>query len=366
MVEMPRNLKASAEIMLSCPQDIMKRLCAHFADHGDVAVDGACSRIDTAFGSASMEACQSCLKVFAEGKDETSLAYVKLSIAEHLLHFAAAESPSIVWQGDGAAGQPLPYFREMRVVRTADVTPHMRRLTLAGSDLGRFATGGLHVRLLLPRDGAAPAWPVTGVDGRPVWPQAERRPDVRVYTIRRIDVEKGEVDIDFVLHDGDGMPGARFAANARIGDIVGMTGPGGGDVPTADWCLLAGDETALPAIGRMLEALPAGVHAVVPIEVADGDEEQELVSQATLDIKWLHRNGVAPGKSALLQDAVRNVPWPEDERSVFAWVGCEHKSFRAIRPYLRQDRKLPRGAHLVVAYWRCGFEGDTARQNDQT
>lgn len=233
MVDMPRNLKASAEIALSCPQDVMTRLCAHFADHGDVAVDGACSRIDTAFGSASMQACQRCLKVFAEGRDETALAYVKLSIAEHLLHFAAAEKPAIIWQGDGAAGKPLPYFREMRVVRTANVTPHMRRLTLAGNDLGRFAKGGFHVRLLLPRDDAVPAWPVTGEDGRPAWPEAERRPDVRAYTIRRIDVEKGEVDIDFVLHDGDGMPGARFAANARIGDIVGMTGPGGGDVPSA-------------------------------------------------------------------------------------------------------------------------------------
>lgn len=115
-----------------------------------------------------------------------------------------------------------------------------------------------------------------------------------------------------------------------------------------------------------MEALPAGVHAVVRIEVADADEEQKLVSQATLDIKWLHRNGVAPGKSALLQNAVRDVPWPEDGRSVFAWVGCEHRSFRAIRSYLRQDRKLERNAHLVVAYWRCGFEGDTARQNDQS
>lgn len=361
MADMPRNLKASAEIALSCPQDIMQRLCAHFADHGDVAIDGACSRIDTAFGSASIEACKRCLKVFAEGNDETALAYVKLSIAEHLLHFASAESPAIVWRGDGAAGQPLPYFREMRVVRTASVTPCMRRLTLAGSDLGRFATGGLHVRLLLPRDGAVPAWPVTGEDGRPAWPEAQRRPDVRIYTIRRIDVDKGEVDIDFVLHDGDGMPGARFAANAQIGDIVGMTGPGGGGIPVADWCLLAGDETALPAIGRIVEALPAGVHAVIRIEVADGGEEQNLVSQASLDIKWLHRYGVAPGKSTLLQDAVREVHWPEDRRSVFAWAGCEHKSFRAIRSYLRQDRKLVRDAHLVVAYWRCGFEGDTAR-----
>jgi NADPH-dependent ferric siderophore reductase len=364
MADMPRNLKASTEIVLSSPQDIMKRLCAHFAEHGEVSVEGTSSRIDTAFGSACMEACERCLKVFAEGRDDTSLAYVKLAIAEHLLDFASAESPSIVWQGDGAAGQPLPYFREMRVVRAVSVTPQMRRLTLAGDDLGRFASGGFHVRLLLPKEGATAAWPVTGADGRPEWPQGEQRPDVRIYTIRRLDVEKGEVDIDFVLHEGADMPGARFAANAAVGDVVGMTGPGGGSIGEADWYLLAGDETALPAISRIVADLPSHVRAVVRIEIADRDEEQPLVSAAGLDIQWLHRNGGEAGKSTLLEDAVKQVQWPEDERSVFAWAGCEHRSFRAIRTYLRKDRKLERDQHLAVAYWRRGFEGDTARRND--
>src|SRR5690606_11681185 len=102
MADMPRNLTASTEVQLSCPQDIMKQLCAHFSEHGDVALSGTCGRIDTAFGSANMEACGRCLKIFAEGRDDTSLAYVKLAIAEHLLHYASAESPSIIWQGDGA------------------------------------------------------------------------------------------------------------------------------------------------------------------------------------------------------------------------------------------------------------------------
>lgn len=364
MADMPRNFRASTEVVLSCPQDVMTRLCAYFSEHGNVSVEGSCSRIDTGFGSASLEACERCLKVLAEGRDDTSLAYVKLAIAEHLLHFASAESPRIVWRGDGAAGQPLPYFREMRVVRAVTVTPRMRRLTLSGNDLGRFASGGLHVRLLLPKEDTAPAWPLTGEDGRPAWPQAGQRPDVRIYTIRRLDVEKGEVDIDFVLHEGAGMPGARFAARAAVGDVVGMTGPGGANVGEADWYLLAGDETALPAIGRILEELPAHVQAVVRIEVADRDEEQHLASAAALDIRWLHRNGVEPGKSTLLEDAVRQVCWPGDGRRVFAWAGCEHKSFRGIRAHLRKDRKLGRDQHLAVAYWRFGFDGDTARRND--
>ncbi len=104
MADMPRMLKASAEVVLSSPEDIMKRLCAHFTEHGEVTRNGRCSRIQTGFGTANLEACERCLKLFAEGTDDTALAYVKLAVAEHLLHFAAAEKPRIVWQGDGAAG----------------------------------------------------------------------------------------------------------------------------------------------------------------------------------------------------------------------------------------------------------------------
>jgi NADPH-dependent ferric siderophore reductase len=248
----------------------------------------------------------------------------------------------------------------MRVLRIADVTPHMRRITLAGENLQRFASGGLHVRLLFPKESAAPGWPVTGEDGRPSWPG--ERPDIRVYTIRRIDVEAGEVDIDFVLHEGDAMPGAGFAARAKAGDVVGMTGPGGGSVGDADWYLLAGDETALPAISRILEQLPPEKTAIVRIEVADRFEEQPLRSAAHTDIRWLHRDGAEPGCTTLLADAVRAVRWPDAGERVFAWAGCEHASFRAIRSYLREERGLTRPEHLVVAYWRRGFDGDSARK----
>jgi NADPH-dependent ferric siderophore reductase len=364
MAEMPRLLKASAEIALAAPDDVMRRLCAHFAEHGHAHVEGRCARIDTGFGMAAMEACGTCLKVFAEGRDDTSLAYVKLAVAEHLLHLAAADRPRIAWRGDGAAGAPLPYFREMRVVGAVDIGPHMRRLTLAGDDLGRFATGGLHVRLLIPRDRAiVPAWPVTGEDGRPSWP-SEGRPDVRIYTIRRIDFLRGEIDIDFVLHGGVGMPGARFAAAARPGDRVGMTGPGGGSIGEAQWYLLAGDETALPAIARIVEELPAGRHATVRIEVGDARDEQPLRSAATLDVRWLHRRGSEAGTTCLLEDAVRDVAWPEASVPAFVWAGCEYASFRAIRSHLRRDRNLSRDRHLVVAYWRRGASGDDARKED--
>ncbi|MGI6854394.1 DUF2218 domain-containing protein [Mesorhizobium sp. 1B3] len=354
---------ASTEVLLPSPQHVMERLCAHFSEYGEVELRQGCCRIDTGFGIADVEDCGKCLRICATGKDEVALAYVKLALAEHVLNFADG-SPAIVWQGDGAAGAPLPYFREMRVKSATSLTPLMRRLTLQGEDLHRFHSGGLHVRLLIPKDRSAPpSWPVMGEDGRPCWPSLDKRPDVRIYTLRRVDADRGEVDIDFVLHDGSDMPGARFAAEARPGDVVGMTGPGGGVVPAADWYLLAGDETALPAIARMLEELPPPAHAAVRIQIADRDEIQPLRSKASLDLQWLCRN--AAGGACGLADAVRSVEWPRDERSVFAWAGCEHRDFVAIRRYLRQERAMPRDRHLVAAYWRRGAAGDEARREDQ-
>lgn len=362
MSEMPRIFTATAEIVLPSPREAMQALCTRFREFGAVSGRGRCRRIETGFGTADVEDCGRCLKICAAGRDEVALAYVKLAMAEHLLDLSG-DAPSIVWQGDGMAGAPLPYFREMRVKRVRDLTPHMRRLTLGGTDLGRFATGGMHVRLLLPqRRDEAPQWPVMGEDGRPRWPAGEDRPQVRLYTLRRVDAQAGEVDIDFVIHGADVSPGARFAAEAMPGDIVGMTGPGGGDIPKADWVLLLGDETALPAIARILENLPGETHAVVRIEVADASEQQELESRASLDLCWLHRDGTASAN--LLPAALAGIDWPGDGRSVFAWAGCEFEDFLAIRRHLRRERGLTRENHLAVAYWRRGFAGDDARKAD--
>lgn len=365
MADLPRTFTASTEVKLASPEPVMLRLCAHFREFGEVTVSGACSRIETGFGIAGLEACKGCLKISAQGSDEAALAYVKLALAEHLLNFAIDEEPEIIWRCDVAVGSPLPYFREMRVVRIADVTPRMRRITLAGNDLRRFASGGMHVRLLFPKQrDKTPVWPTTGADGRPSWPDGEQRPEIRIYTIRSLDAAKGEADIDFVLHEGEHMPGARFAAEARPGDVVGMTGPGGGGIVPADWYLLAGDETALPAIGRILEELPAGAKAVVRIEVADEAERQDLRSSAGIDLQWLYRNGSAAGTTDALAQAVRDVALPADGRSIFVWAGCEHAAFRQIRTYLRQERNLSRDQHLVVAYWRRGVSGDAARKEE--
>ncbi|WP_230531514.1 siderophore-interacting protein [Microvirga roseola] len=354
-------LRAEARVPLSGPHHMMDKLCETFTEFGTVERSGRSARLEIAYGSIFLEAGETSLDLRAEGSDPTCLAYVKMSVAEHLLNLASDEKPPLVWSGDGAAGSPLPYFREMRVVSACNVTPRMRRVMLRGSDLARFTTGGLHVRLLIPpRRGAHPQWPVTGEDGRPAWPKGNERPIIRIYTIREIDVERGEITIDIVLHEGDDTPGSTWAREASEGDVVGVMGPGGGDVPAADWYLLAGDETALPAIARILASLPAGCRATVILEIPDESERQPLPSAAELDVRWLYRNGAPAGTTSLIEDAVRGIQLPADVGRRFIWAGCEQKSCRCLRKLVRKEWSVPASDHLVVAYWRAGCAGETS------
>ncbi|MFQ0813164.1 phage tail protein [Brucella anthropi] len=360
------ELAANTRFALTNAGHVVDQLLDHFVEHADVHRQGSTARLVLSFGRADVEWDDETVSVDVRSGDETGLAYMKYSIAEHVLEFLDKDSakPQIIWQGDGAAGLPLPYFREMQVVAVSNVTPHMRRVRLQGENLFRFSQLGLHIRLLFPPKGLArPQWPVTGEDGRPVWPDGEARLATRVYTIRNIDVEAGWVDIDMVVHGDDcDAPGSGWAVSAQPGDIVGMTGPGGGDAGDAKWYLLAGDETALPAIGRILERLPEGTRAVVRVEIGNAAEKQELVSRADVDLQWLNRNGAEAGTTTLLQDAVRAVELPEDEDDIYVWAGCEFNAFRSIRTYMRKERNVPKHRQLIVAYWRRGQDADMPRK----
>ncbi|MGQ3027409.1 MAG: siderophore-interacting protein, partial [Ferrovibrionaceae bacterium] len=174
-----------------------------------------------------------------------------------------------------------------------------------------------------------------------------------IYTIRHIDAAAGLLDIDFVLHDGT-SPGCDWARRSRPGDIVGMIGRGAMGPRPANWYLLAGDETGLPGIARILEGLPDTAHGVALIEVADAAEEQALRCPPGIELRWLHRDGSRPGTTTLIIDAVRALPWPT-QGSVFAWGGCEHTAFRALRDHLRRERVLPREAMVNYPHWRRGM-----------
>jgi NADPH-dependent ferric siderophore reductase len=208
------------------------------------------------------------------------------------------------------------------------------------------------VNLLVPRVGdPAPDWPRVAKDGRIVWPQGSHGVALRSYTARRQDAGAGEVEIDFVLH-GDG-PAAAWAAAAVPGAPLGVAGGASLGARPAGHLLLAGDETALPAISRILgEAAPSTVGMAL-VEVAGPSEEQPLTVPAGVSVRWLHRGEVAPGESTLLAEAVAALDRPPGD-DVFAWVGAESATVRTIRADLRGRWGLGRAQHHAIGYWRRG------------
>jgi NADPH-dependent ferric siderophore reductase len=356
-VDTIRRLRAETLIPLRAPHAVMAGLLDHFGEHGEVSGAGDAWSVTFEIGTATAALRPQGIEFRVEARDDTSLSFLQWSVVEHVLEFAPGETPDVTWSGGIGAGAPLPYFREMRVVAAEHVTPHMRRVTLSGRDLSRFAHDGIHVRLLLPpRPGMQVVWPVMAADGRQAWPEGER-PVSRVYTIRRIDVAAGEIDIDFVLHDGDGMPGAHFGSAAEPGMTVGMTGPGGGNLKVAANYLFFGDETALPAISRLLEELPSGATAKACIEIADDGERQDLPARRGIEVTWLLRDGRPAGTTTLLADALSSLGPDVGRSDTYVWAGCEFSTARAIRDHLKRV-SLPKGRSLVTSYWRRGQAGE--------
>ncbi len=239
-----------------------------------------------------------------------------------------------------------------RVVRTEWMTPALVRVVLGGGTLDGFAmveATDAYVNLAFPPDAASyggvfdPAV-IRADHARHDWP-ARRR-----FTVRSWDEIARQLTIDFVVHGDEGVAG-RWASSAAIGDVLVFDGPAGGyrPEPTADWHLLVGDESALPAIAASVEALPPDALAVVRL-VCDGPEhEVELNGAATTDVEWLHRAGT-PEDGQLLAAALQDLALPRG--SGHAFVHGEAEEIRAVRRHLLRDRGWARDGMSCSPYWR--------------
>ncbi|MFF0790216.1 siderophore-interacting protein [Streptomyces spiralis] len=242
-----------------------------------------------------------------------------------------------------------------QVVRTERLTPHMQRVVLGGEGLAGFSADTCtdhYVKLLFPADGVTYPEPFDMERIRAEFPR-EQWPVTRTYTVRAWDPEHRELALDFVIHGDEGLAGP-WSLLARPGETVRFMGPGGAYAPdaSADWHLLAGDESALPAIARSLETLPAGATAHAFVEVAGPEEEQKIDSD--VEVLWLHRGDRPVGEA--LVEAVRALEFPEGR--VHAFVHGEAGFVKELRRLLRVDRAIPREDLSISGYWRLGHDED--------
>ncbi|KOG31155.1 siderophore-interacting protein [Streptomyces resistomycificus] len=245
--------------------------------------------------------------------------------------------------------------RSAQVVRTERLTPHMQRVVLGGEGLADFTADTCtdhYVKLLFPPQGVTYPEPFDVQRIREDFPRAQW-PVTRTYTVRYWDPQHLELTLDFVIHGDEGLAGP-WALRAQPGETVHFMGPGGAYAPDpgADWHLLAGDESALPAIARSLESLPDGARAHAFIEVAGPEEEQKIDSD--VEVVWLHRGDRRVGEA--LTEAVRALRFPEGR--VHAFVHGEAHFVKQLRHLLRVERSIAREDLSISGYWRLGHNED--------
>lgn len=239
-----------------------------------------------------------------------------------------------------------PAMRELEVIRSAQVTEHMLRVTLGGENIDSIPEGqeSAYIKLVFPRG-----------EGE--------RPMMRTYTIRH--QRATEIDVDFALHDHAG-PASFWAANAQPGDRITIGGPG----PTklinmeADGFLLAGDMTALPAISVNLAELPADACGHAVIEVISEADIQTLEHPPGIELHWLVNPQPDPEGRPLLEKVAA---LPRQEGQISVWAACEFGSMRALRAHLKQAYEIPKSHFYVSSYWKIGQSEDghkLAKQQD--
>ncbi|MBI2169244.1 MAG: siderophore-interacting protein [Actinobacteria bacterium] len=248
-----------------------------------------------------------------------------------------------------------PRFRHVTVSQTERRSPRLVRVTLAGPELEGFALDqpAASVRLLLPSPGAAglvvPAW-----NGNEFLLPDGRRPVIRTFTPRRFDTRALGLDLEIVIH-GAGAA-SEWADGAEAGQAAAISGPGRGYAIDggAPAFFLAGDETAVPAISQLLEALPAETPVEVHVEMGGPESRVALPDHPRATVSWHDLPPGAPPGGALFA-AVRDVNLPE---GVQLWVAGEAAGMQRIRRHLFEERGIPRSQTAVRGYWKHGRAAD--------
>jgi len=230
------------------------------------------------------------------------------------------------------------------------IAPRLISVVVTGDDLDGFADAAptAHLKVFLPAAGQdAPNLPEFAAPGA----QADEgpAPTLRTYTPRRYDPATKTLEIQFLLH-GEG-PAAAWAERVKPGDKLAVAGPGGrfSLEPAVDHWWLAADESAIPAVATLLEALPETATVEVHLEVDGPDDEIDFTAPGKTTISWHHRSPGAFG--ADLAAAARAATIPDGAR---IWVACEASAMRGIRRYFIAERDIPAASLVTRGYWRLG------------
>lgn len=229
-------------------------------------------------------------------------------------------------------------IRQVFVQSVKDLSPNMRRVVLAGDELQGFpadSVGG-YLKLRLEDQNGDPL--------------------LRTYTVAEYQPDSALLSVDFVMHD-DGGFAADWARDAKPGDPIRISGPGPKKPVdlSADWFLIAGDMSALPAIRYHLTTLPRDARGYLVLDVLHKDDAPNLQLPDGMQLKLLVTPAQSDRENALL-DAITELEWQDGKP--FAWVAGELRSVLPVRKFLLSERGLSRSQIYVSSYWQQGLTED--------
>ncbi|WP_289155283.1 siderophore-interacting protein [uncultured Salipiger sp.] len=282
------------------------------------------------------------LSVVVSAASDLHLYQIRESVAYLLDHVFPEAGAALVWEGGTPETDVPPNFHLATVRSVARVGASFLRVEMACDGIEALSVGGMHFSLILPPEGRAPVWPHIDARGRTAWPEGEDALHRAAYTFVELDAEAGRFTFDVYEHDGGRT--TEWARHATPGTQVAVMGPGGGDFPAGDVLLMAGDETALPAIRRILARSAPTRRGKVLIELADAGNREDMPRPEGVEINWITR-----GRGESLADLLLAEPKPEGD--TFVWVAAEQGLVRTARAHFRKHWDLPRDRGYFSAYW---------------
>ena len=246
-----------------------------------------------------------------------------------------------------------PQLIQVKSIR--DVSPSIRCITFTGEKLSAYPTGceGGHLKIFLAPDlKSQPALPVLTEKGRS-WPENEPRPFVRTYSVRAIRPEIKEIDIEFAMHDGVTGPAYLFARDAKPGNWMGITNPGGPDplLPIRKHYFMAGDSSSLPAIAALLEKMPKDAQGKVVLRLDSQEDIRELEKPQHVEIIWIC--GDITKTDALISTFKS---WVIPTSDTAFWIAGEDQIIRDLRRFIRREKGFGREDIYAIPYWRHGYD----------
>lgn len=247
--------------------------------------------------------------------------------------------------------QPPP-FRSAVVTACERVTPRLTRIRVTGSEFAALTLDepAASVRLLIPTPGddqlIVPDW-----NGNEFLRPDGSRPIIRTLTPRHLDGDT--LTLEIVLHADGAM--SDWAGSVTGGEDVAVSGMGRGYAidETAHGFLLAGDESAMPAIAQLLEWIPPDAEVRAIIEIGAPEGRARLPSHRRATVEWVELpEGASPGDSLVAAVGATDIP---DAWRV--WAAGEAASMFQIRKHLFDTVGLERRHATVRGYWKHGRSG---------